>query len=81
MFKTKVTSQGTISLPAPLRKKYNLKKGDVLTLEDNGKIIISKNPDIAAIREKNKSRLKGQPLHYQTGDGFSAHVQEKYGKK
>lgn len=80
MYKTKLTSQGTISLPAVLRKKYNLQTGEILALEDNGKIIISKVPDLLTIRKKNKLQAKRKLTKYQNGDGILSHIKEKYGQ-
>ena len=79
MYKTKITSQGTISLPAALRRKYNLKQGDELSIEDSGKLVISKVPDLSTLRSKNKEFAK-KSTKYSPGDGFSAYVKEKYGK-
>ena len=79
MYKTKITSQGTISLPAVLRRKYNLKQGDELSIEDSGKLIISKVPDLATLRAKNKAFSK-KPVKYTSGDGFATHIKEKYGQ-
>ena len=78
MYKTKITSQGTISLPAALRRKYNLKQGDELSIEDTGKIVVSKAPDFATLREKNRTFSK-KSVSYQSGDGLAAYVKEKYG--
>lgn len=81
MYQTKITSQGTISLPAALRQKYGLKIGEVVTLEDNGKITIVKNPDFNTLREQNKKYLTPNSAGYQNGDGLTAHAQEHYGKQ
>lgn len=80
---TKVTSQGTISLPAAIRRKFNVKPGDTLIVsEKSGDIVISRTPDLAAIREANKKYLKNYDLkNYKSGDGWKAHVMKKYGKK
>lgn len=80
MFQTKITSQGTISLPAALRKKYDMRVGETVTIEDNGKITISKNADFTSLRERNAKYIQTNPSVYQSGDGLTAHVVEKYGK-
>jgi AbrB family looped-hinge helix DNA binding protein len=80
MYTTKITSQGTISIPAPLRKKYGFEVGQTVVIEDNEKITISKTPDIARVREENKKFLKPGYI-YKSGDGFAAHVKEKYAKE
>jgi len=77
MFQTKITSQGTISLPAPLRVKYNLQPGEIVTVEDTGQITIYKTPSFAELRAKNAAYSANQS--YESGDGFTKHVQEKYG--
>ena len=53
MYTTKITSQGTISIPSALRKKYDLKAGQTVTLTDNGQITIIKNTDFATLRAEN----------------------------
>jgi AbrB family looped-hinge helix DNA binding protein len=80
MFQTKITSQGTISIPAALRKKYDLKPGETVTVEDTGKITISKSTDFASLREKNAAYLSGKHIPYQSGAGLEAYVNEKYGQ-
>ena len=79
MFKTKITTQGTISIPIALRKKYGLEPGLVVKIEDRNGIIITKNPDFASLRSKNTA-LVTQTTPYQSGDGFNANIHEKYKK-
>jgi len=78
MYTTKITSQGTISIPAPLRKKYGFKAGQTVTITDNGQIVIEKNTDFEALRAENAKYLPSKPIPYKNGDGFTAHVLEKY---
>lgn len=80
---TKVTTQGTISLPVSLRRKFGMKPGDTLSVsERHGEIIITKTPDIAAVQELNKLYLKNFKVNdYVNGDGMADYVSEKYGKK
>jgi AbrB family looped-hinge helix DNA binding protein len=80
MFQTKITSQGTISIPAVLRRKYDLKPGELVTIEDNGKITITKNTDFSSLRQMNAPYLENKPDSYKNGDGLAAHVLEKYGQ-
>ena len=84
MFTTKLTSQGTITLPIELRRKFNLQVGETLIVGDSGMITISRPLDLSTVRAKNKIRLygRGKTVHiYRNGEGFEAHVTEKYGKK
>ena len=83
MYTTILTIQGTITLPVALRRKYNLTPGDVLIVDDNGVITISKPPILSEVRTRNKLRLKGHtaPHIYVQGEGFEAYINEKYGKK
>ena len=37
-----VSSRGQITLPAVLRKRFGIKRGDVLILEDRGNVIVLK---------------------------------------
>lgn len=80
MYTTKITSQGTISIPSALRKKYDLKTGQTVTITDNGQISIIKNTDFATLRAENAKFLPRSPINYKNGDGFTAHVLEKYKK-
>jgi AbrB family looped-hinge helix DNA binding protein len=79
MYTTKITSQGTISIPAALRKKYGFEIGQTVIIEDNGKIILSKPTDFASLRKENAKYIK-KFIPYKSGDGWTAHVLEKYGK-
>ena len=77
---TVLTSQGTLTLPAEVRRRHNLHSGDILTIDDTDGIRIVKNMSFNELREKNRvsaRRLRG----YKQGDGGLAHVREKYGKK
>lgn len=80
MYTSKITSQGTISIPSALRKKYGLKAGQNVTITDNGQITIIKNTDFAALRAENAKYLPPSPINYKSGDGFTAHVLKKYKK-
>lgn len=80
MYKTKITSQGTISLPAALRQKYDLKPGEIVTIEDNGRITIVKNTDFETLRSQNSKYMKPKSDELHSGDGFTSHVAERYGK-
>ena len=81
MFQTKITSQGTISIPAALRRKYNLKAGELVTIEDNGKITITKNTDFGTLRKMNAAYLSNKPASYKNGMGIEAKKKKKYGHK
>lgn len=82
MFKTKITSQGTISIPAPLRKKFGLQAGDVVAVVDTGELVIKKTPSLSELRTQNQKYVSQKPGYLQTyitGDGMTAHLTEKYG--
>jgi bifunctional DNA-binding transcriptional regulator/antitoxin component of YhaV-PrlF toxin-antitoxin module len=84
MYMTKLTSQGTITLPAELRRKYRLKAGQVLAIEDLDAFVIHKVPLVAEVRARNKQFLTKRTASlsraYRQGDGMRAHVQERYGQ-
>ncbi len=80
MGQTVLTSQGTLTLPIEVRRRYNLRPGDILTIEDTDGIRIVKNVSFAELRKKNQPYSKNV-RSYKQGDGFAAHVAEKYGKK
>lgn len=79
MYTTKITSQGTVSIPASLRKKYGLRTGDVLTVEDTGKIELAPIPSFAELRKLNAPYIKNAKKNKGT-DVWEQHVLEKYGK-
>ncbi len=81
MNQTVLTSQGTLTLPIEVRRRYNLRPGDVLTVEDSDGIRIVKNASLTELRKKNRAYLRNAPAAYKQGDGWTAHVLEKYGKK
>lgn len=81
MYTTKITSQGTISIPSALRRKYDLKIGETVTITDNGQISIVKNIDFETLRQRNAKYIKDKPFIHKGGDGISAYVIEKYEKK
>jgi hypothetical protein len=53
--------------------------GDTLTIfERQGEIVITKTLDIDVLRSQNKKYLKKSIKPYRSGDGFRAHVKQKY---
>ena len=83
MYTTVVTSQGTISLPAAIRRKYNVRAGDTVRIEDGDVLRIVIQEPIEALRARNAIRLarggfkKGVPVDER---GWEAHIDEKYGR-
>ena len=88
-----VTSKGTITVPAKVRKQLGIKPGMMVTIEVNkkGNAEIMRPLDINELRKKNQEhfkkmgftpeKLRKMAEGYQNGDGWTAHVLEKYGKK
>ena len=85
MYTTTLTTQGTITLPVELRRKYDLQPGAVLTIEDADAFVIHKVPTITEVRARNKkfvtAKTKAAARSYRQGDGVRAYVTEKYGKR
>ena len=84
MYTTTVTSQGTISLPAAIRRKYNIHAGSKVRIEDGEVLRIVIPEPIEALRARNAmrlARLGKKPAPYKNGDGWAAYIDEKYGKK
>ena len=80
MYQTTLTSQGTLSLPAAVRRKHNIRPGDILTIEDTDEIRVIVNARFVDMRKKNQIYAKSARA-YKQGDGIATHVAEKYGKK
>ena len=84
MYTTTVTSQGTISLPAAIRRKYNVRAGDTVRIEDGDVLRIVIPEPIEALHARNAVRLarggfkKGVPVDER---GYELYIDAKYGKK
>ena len=52
--KIKVTNKGMITIPAELRKKYNIKDGDYVIVQEDehGEIVVKKIESAEKLREK-----------------------------
>ncbi len=76
-----VTSQGQISIPAPLRRKLGLDKGGrAIVSENNGKVIIEPIIDLLELKgslKSNKKPLSSEELH----DFVSQAVANEYAKR
>jgi AbrB family looped-hinge helix DNA binding protein len=84
---TTITEKGQITLPVEIRKFLNLTPGKKLkiTIEDDH-ISITKPIDIKEVRQILKAEMirSGTEDHSakpQSGDGWTSHVKEKYGRK
>lgn len=90
---TKVTSKGQITLPAQVRKKLDIVSGQrvKISYDHSGKAVVEPLVDFKDLARKTQEHLKKMGFtpeklremaeNYQSGDGISAHVLEKYGKK
>ena len=85
MYIATVTKKGTISLPAAIRRKYNIHPGDTVRIEDGDVLRVVISEPIEALRARNAIRLARLPKKphgpYKNGDGWASYVMEKYGKK
>jgi AbrB family looped-hinge helix DNA binding protein len=54
--KVKITSKGQLTLPADVRKKFNINKGDVLIVNSDGRRIVL---EVGEKMKKSNPRLKG----------------------
>ena len=76
-----ITSQGQISIPAPLRRKLGLEKSKkALISEDNGKIVMEPVKDLlelAGSLKTNKKPLTNEELHKVVANAMA----EEYAKK
>lgn len=85
-YTTTVTSKGTITIPASFRKKFGIKTGMTIQISENkaGRLELIRSPTLEEVRALNRAHFKNKgvtPASYKSGDGFTAHVKEKYGNK
>lgn len=86
-YKTILTSKGTTTIPVEIRRQLGIKPGMYVSFVQNkqtGEYTIKRSQTIEEIRALNKAALARAHTtgkEYTTGDGFGAHIAEKYGKK
>ena len=82
-YQTIITSKGTTTIPAAVRKSLGLKPGmRVSFIQDrnSGKFELQRAHTIEEIRAINRAALKTTPTReYKSGDVFTEFVTEKYG--
>jgi AbrB family looped-hinge helix DNA binding protein len=82
---TTITEKGQITLPAEIRKTLNLSPGKKLKLTlEADRITITRPVDILEVRQILKDEIKKNKTansNAKSGDGWTAHVKEKYGRK
>ena len=84
-----IRSKGTITLPASLRKKYNLEEGEVLTIIDLGEGTFLLKPKVLQIDKLSKRAARAlKDDNVSLDDIFKTldkehkkYFEEKYGKK
>jgi AbrB family looped-hinge helix DNA binding protein len=84
-----IRGKGTITLPASLRKKYNLEEGEVLTVIDLGEGTILLKPMVSQINKLSRqiaTRLKEEnvtldDLLQQLDEERKTYYKEHYAKK
>jgi len=85
-YQTILTSKGTTTIPKEIRKQLGIKPGMYVSFQKNketGDYTIKRSQTIEEIRDINKQAIqaaKTQLKDYRSGDGFIAHVQERYGE-
>ncbi|HTE57578.1 MAG TPA: AbrB/MazE/SpoVT family DNA-binding domain-containing protein [Verrucomicrobiae bacterium] len=87
IYTSRITSKGTTTIPADIREKLGLKPGSEVRFEEDAKtgaITLEPMPSIEEVRSMNQALLKKLGTtdilkNYKAGDGFAAHVKEKYG--
>lgn len=93
IYSAKVTSKGQVTIPVRLRKQLSIKSGQRLafSLNKKGNAEITRPIDITDLQRQNQEllrkkgftpeKLRKMAKEYRSGDGITAHVLEKYGKK
>lgn len=86
-YTTILTSKGTTTIPAEVRRKLGIKPGMYVSFsqdEESGDYKITRSQTIDEIRSINKAALKlahRNHKEYQTGDGFTKFIRDKYDGK
>jgi bifunctional DNA-binding transcriptional regulator/antitoxin component of YhaV-PrlF toxin-antitoxin module len=88
---TTVTSKGQITLPVEFRRAMKVSAGQKLAIKyvDNS-MVVAPVADADDVRSRTKKHLESQGFtpdklkemakNYRNGDGYEAHVKEKYGQ-
>ena len=87
IYSTILTSKGTTTIPAVLRKHLGIKPGMRVQFSEDaktGRYFIERSLTIEEVRAMNQAEMKragtwNKP--YYSGAGFEAHVLAKYGKR
>lgn len=79
-----------MTLPAELRRRFNISSGQRLRVcANDGAIVVEPVVDVAKVRSWNRrhlkskftsSQLKAMAEKYNSGEGFTSYVEKKYGK-
>jgi bifunctional DNA-binding transcriptional regulator/antitoxin component of YhaV-PrlF toxin-antitoxin module len=90
MYTSVITSQGTITLPAALRRRYNAQTGTRVRIHDSGTgIVVTAQPKPMTLDElqtftqgilRKNGIMPGSLIHLEK-DAHAEYVKEKYGKK
>jgi AbrB family looped-hinge helix DNA binding protein len=84
---TILTSKGTTTIPAAIRKQLGIKPGMYLSFIENkvtGEYVIRRAQTIEEVRSLNKEALKLAKTslkQYESGDGFNQFIAERYGER
>ncbi len=84
MYKTRLTSKGTTTIPVEIRKKLGIEPGMYVSFEQNqaGDYVLKRERTIEEIRAMNKAAMKREGTldkEYTRGAGFEAYIEDKYG--
>ncbi len=86
-YNTILTSKGTTTIPAEIRKKLGVKPGMYVSFTQNkktGEYVLKRAQTIEEIRSLNDVALRqSKTAHkeYKNGNGFGQFIVEKYGKQ
>jgi AbrB family looped-hinge helix DNA binding protein len=80
--RSKVTSQGQISIPVEVRKKLGIAPGSILEWEEEGDKIVVRRAGTFSSQDIHRALFAGQPPQRRTLDelkeGIRRHVRERY---
>lgn len=80
-YSSTITSKGQATIPAPLRRKLNVKPGQkILFVEQPNGVLINRIPDISELKGSLKPRIKVRYTDKKANEAIGRMLAEEYAK-